>query len=89
MPTKGEKLLEKLRRSKAGWHAKELKELYESFGFTVVAGKSHDIVKHPDYPQLRYTLPRHAKELPKSYASETLKIIEILLELETNEDSDE
>lgn len=90
MARKAEKLLEKLRQNKAGWRANELKALYEGFGFTIRAGSNHDVVTHPDYPKLRATLPRHAKELLPTYASQALKNIEAVIALqESVEDEDE
>lgn len=82
MPSKAEKLLAKLRQNKAGWRAKELKDLYEGFGFIIRAGGNHDVVTHPEYPQLRAALPRHATELTKAYANQALKNIEALLALQ-------
>jgi predicted RNA binding protein YcfA (HicA-like mRNA interferase family) len=80
MTSKGEKLLEKMRRSKSNWTREDLIRLYDSFGFTITHGGSHDIVKHPDFHELRATLPRH-KFLAKGYVEYAVKLIDRLFEL--------
>jgi hypothetical protein len=44
-------------------------------------GGNHDIVKHPSYPFLRTTLPRH-RELAKGYVEFAVKLVDRLLELQ-------
>jgi len=58
MPSKAEKLLERMRRSKSGWKRKDIESLYEGFGFVLHHGAKHDYYLHPDYPKLRDTLKR-------------------------------
>jgi hypothetical protein len=84
MTSKGKKLLERMRRSKADWSAKDLIQLYESFGFIITHGSSHDIVKHTKYPYLRTTLPRH-NFLARGYVEFAIKLIDQLLVLEKQE----
>jgi predicted RNA binding protein YcfA (HicA-like mRNA interferase family) len=84
MTSKGQKLLEKMRNSKKGWKRIDLDHLYKSFGFVIQHGRSHDIVKHPDYPRLRTTLPRH-DPLAKGYVEETIKLIEELVKLNSQQ----
>jgi predicted RNA binding protein YcfA (HicA-like mRNA interferase family) len=81
MPSKAEKLLEQMRRSKSNWKRADLDKLYEGFGFIISHGGSHDIIKHPDFPELRTTLPRH-RELAKGYVEFAVKIIDRLLYLQ-------
>ena len=81
MPQKGLKLLESMRRSKAGWKRRDLDRLYSAFGFLISHGASHDIVKHPKYPHLRTTLPRHS-EIAKVYVEFAVKLVDELLALE-------
>lgn len=81
MTSKAEKLLERMRQSKAGWKRRDLDDLYEGFGFVITPGGSHDIVKHPDFPQLRTTLPRHS-DLAKGYVQFAIKLIDELKTLE-------
>jgi hypothetical protein len=59
MPQKAEKLLESMRSSANNWRRDDIVTLYKGFGFIITHGHSHDIVKHPEYPDLRTTLPRH------------------------------
>jgi len=60
--------------------------LYQGFGFIISAGSKHDIVKHPNYPALRTTLPRHAF-LAKGYVETAIDLIDRLLELEAKSGS--
>jgi hypothetical protein len=81
MPSKAEKLLEHMRNSKSGWKRPDLDKLYEGFGFIITHGTNHDIIKHPDFSQLRTTLPRH-RVLAKGYVESAVKLIEQLLDLQ-------
>jgi predicted RNA binding protein YcfA (HicA-like mRNA interferase family) len=76
-----------MRQSKNNWKRADLDKLYEGFGFVIKHGGSHDIVKHPDHPQLRTTLPRH-KSLAKGYVEQAIKLIDQLLEI-TKESTNE
>jgi hypothetical protein len=81
MPSRTDKLLEQMKNSKSNWKRNDLDRLYEGFGFIIKHGGNHDIVKHPKYPQLRATLPRH-REIAKVYVECAVKLIDTLLELE-------
>ncbi len=86
MPGRGaERLLARMRRSKADWKPSDLRRLYFGFGFEVDEGGSHSIFIHPVYPQLRATVPRHAP-LPKAYAAFAVKLIDELVDLMAGED---
>lgn len=63
------------------WKRTDLKSLYEGFGFTIRHGGSHDTVKHPDFPQLRATLPSHP-QLAKRHVQFAVQLVDRLLELE-------
>lgn len=95
MPPKADKLLRKLRQSKNGWSVKDLATLYGHFGFIIRSGSKHDIITHPDFPEIRDMLPRGSGELSPDYARDALKSIEMVLakqasnELEEIEDEDE
>jgi hypothetical protein len=89
LASKAEKLLERMRRSKSGWKRKDFDTLYEGFGFTIRSGSSHDIVSHPDFPELRDTLPRHSGELGKSYAKDAVKLVDELLRLQEGQAQEE
>jgi predicted RNA binding protein YcfA (HicA-like mRNA interferase family) len=79
-------LLERMRRSKAGWHERDLKELYEGFGFVRVEGSNHILYKHPKYPDLRATVSR-SSHLKVGYFSTAVRTIDKLLEREKEEQS--
>ncbi|MEK7324209.1 MAG: hypothetical protein AAB217_03000, partial [Chloroflexota bacterium] len=80
--------LERMRQSKADWKRRDLDKLYEGFGFVISHGKSHDIVKHPEFPELRATLPRHTY-LAKGYVEYAIKLIDKLQELRRKEAKNE
>ena len=84
MASKGGKLLEQMRGSKAGWGRRDLDRLYKSFGFHIRHGSAHDIVIHPKYPFLRATLPRHSS-LARGYVEYAVKLVDKLMELEKGE----
>ena len=81
MTQKGIKLLERMRQSRAGWKRQDLEQLYIAFGFLISHGARHDIVKHPDYPNLRTTLPRH-NEIAKIYVEIAVRLVDKLLALQ-------
>jgi predicted RNA binding protein YcfA (HicA-like mRNA interferase family) len=81
MPSKAKKLLEQMRNSKSNWKRTDLDKLYEGFGFVISHGGSHDIVKHPDFPRLRTSLPRH-RILAKGYVEFAVKLVDRLLEFQ-------
>lgn len=85
MTRKAIKLLERMRLSKTGWSAKDLFQLYEGHGFLIIHGSKHDIVKHPRYPNLRTTLPRH-DYLARGYVDYAVKMVDQLLALEKQEE---
>ena len=80
MTSKAEKLLERMRRTKANWKRHDLDTLYEGFGFVLRNGSNHDIVSHPEYPNLSDTLPRRRK-VPEYNVRKAIKHIDALLEL--------
>ncbi|MDX2077017.1 MAG: hypothetical protein SFZ02_11335 [bacterium] len=79
MSSKTDKLLKKLYQTKTGWSAKDLSTLYEHFGFTIRLGSKHDIITHPDFPEIRDMLPRGSSELSPDYARDALKSIKKVL----------
>lgn len=87
MTSKAQKLLERMKQSKAGWKRNDLDKLYTGFGFIISHGGSHDIVKHPDFPQLRATLPRH-NYLAIGYVEFAIKLVDMLLEMQKEKDDE-
>jgi hypothetical protein len=88
MSTGAEKLLERMRQTKTGWKPRDLISLYEGFGFVVTNRTNHVIVKHPDFPELRATIPRH-NYLLKPYVATAVKLVEKLMVLQQEEAQDE
>ena len=80
MPSKAEKILERMRGSKSDWTRADLDRLYEGFGFIIRHGGNHDIIVHPDFPELRATLPRH-RALARGYVEYAVRLVDKLLEL--------
>jgi hypothetical protein len=77
------RLLEGMRRNLSGWTIYDLKYLYNGFEFSIRHGRKHDIVKHPQYPILRATIPRkHSSGLAKGYISHAVKLIDQLERLQ-------
>jgi hypothetical protein len=70
-----------MRVSKSSWKRSYLDKLYLGFGFIISHGANHDIIKHPDFPILRTTLPRH-RELARGYVEYAVKLVDKLLELQ-------
>jgi len=87
MASKAEKLLERMRQSKANWKRRDLDALYKGFEFEITHGKSHDIVRHPQFPELRTTLPRH-NFIAKGYIEYAIKLIDKLQELRRQKEAD-
>ncbi len=64
--------------------------LDKGFGFEIRHGGNHDVVKHPKYPQLRATVPRHSP-IRKVYVKQAIELIEQLeklVEVEEEEKGD-
>jgi predicted RNA binding protein YcfA (HicA-like mRNA interferase family) len=78
-----------MRQSAANWTRDDLDQLYLGFGFELRQGGKHDVAKHPDYPQLRATLPRHATSLAKAYIRTAVKLIDELERLKAEEGFEE
>ena len=76
-----DKLLEKMRRSKAGWTCDDLDELYISHGFEMREGGKHRIYIHPKFSELRATVTR-SRSLPIGYITTAIKLIDKLCEME-------
>lgn len=74
-------LFEGMCRSKAGWGPVDLETLYVGFGFAMREGGKHRVYWHPKHPELRATVTR-AKDLPKGYVQEAIRLIRELKRLE-------
>lgn len=87
MPTSAEKLLTKAKNTQSGWNRQEIDRLYKGFGFIIRHGSNHDIVSHPDYPNLRETLPRHGIIKPV-YVRRAVRLINALLDQQENDSNE-
>lgn len=76
-----DRLLEKMRRSKAGWTFTDLERLYIGLGFEIREGGKHRIYVHPKFPQLRATVTR-SRSLAKVYIDHALGLADRLLKME-------
>jgi hypothetical protein len=71
---RGEKLLVRMRASKADWSVDELLAVYRWAGFTVREGTKHIVVQHPDFPSLVATVTR-SNPLPTGYIQALLDLV--------------
>lgn len=76
-----EKLLARMKRTKAGWTHKDLDTLYRGFGFEVEEDGPHSMYIHSTYPQLRASVTR-SHTVAIGYVQHALKLIEELKSLE-------
>jgi predicted RNA binding protein YcfA (HicA-like mRNA interferase family) len=86
--SQADKLLEKMKNSKAGWSADDLHTLYVGFGFEFREGGKHVIYIHPKYTELRATVARHGS-LAIGYIQHAISLIEKLKDLEKEAGFDE
>lgn len=77
MPSRAEKLLERLRNTKAGWSDADLFKLLSAYGFLSREGK-HTVYSHKDYDDLSLTVPRN-KNLRKTYPARAEKLIDEII----------
>jgi predicted RNA binding protein YcfA (HicA-like mRNA interferase family) len=72
-----EKLLQKARRSLAGWTAQDVDRLYKAWGFVVKKTSSkHTIYGHPDFPDITAAVTRSSGEISKGYVTDAIEAIE-------------
>lgn len=71
-------LLDRMRRSKAGWHLRDLDRLYIGFGFERVEGSKHVLYIHSRYSELRATVTR-STTIPKGYISHAVQLIDDMI----------
>ena len=83
MPRAAEKLLERMRASKASWAQRHLEELLVGFGFTYRVTGRDRLYFHPDHPEIFVYVPRHSKLL-KVYVANAVKAVDRLKRLEAD-----
>ena len=74
-------LLEKMRRTPAGWSSRDFEHLYEGFGFVKRDTGGHTVYYHPAYRELRATVPR-GRSLKNWVARDAVSVVDRLLSLE-------
>ena len=77
----GEKLLARMRVSKAGWKPRDLERLYLAFDFEIYEGGNHRVYRHRRFRELRATVPRHSP-IKNVYVAAATKLIDELKRLE-------
>ena len=82
--SRGEKLLARMRASKADWSAEEVVRVYLWAGFEVEQGAKHIVVQHPIHPALITTV-RRGNPLPTGYIETLLELVDELGRLEGGE----
>ena len=75
---RAERLLERLRHTRFGWGQDDFRRLYRAYGFEVIEGGRHIVVRHPEFPDLNTTVARH-DELDPAYARTAVRLIDELL----------
>ena len=76
-----ERLLDRMRRSKAGWTFADLECLYVGLGFEIREWGKHRLYVHSKFPQLRATVTR-SRSLAKDYIEHALDLAERLSKME-------
>lgn len=74
----GRDLLQRMERTPFGWGQEDFRRLYRAYGFEVIEGRRHIVVRHAEHPDLNTTVPRH-RELPPVYARTAVRLIKELL----------
>jgi hypothetical protein len=70
-----DKILEKMRNSKAGWRYNDVERVYLGHGFEMRHGSDHAVFFHPVHKQLRTTVARH-NPIPVGYVQTAIKLID-------------
>ena len=76
-----ERLLARMRATKAGWGQDDIRALLMDFGFQCEQGAKHCLYSHPKYPELYMTVARH-NSLAKGYISTAVRLVDRLKRLE-------
>jgi hypothetical protein len=80
----GDKILERMRRTKFGWGQCDFERLLTHFGFAYREGRDR-VYYHPKYRQLLMLVARHG-ELKPAYARQAVKLIDELKRLEAEDE---
>jgi hypothetical protein len=85
--SRGDRLLERMRRTKHGWRPADLQAAYRSAGFLYFANSKHDGYYHPRYSQLRTTVTR-SDPVKADYITVLISLIDQLEMLEAGNADD-
>jgi hypothetical protein len=86
--TREHELLTRMRQTPFGWGQDDFRRLYRAYGFDVIEGRRHIVVRHPHHPDLTTTVARH-QELPPAYARTALRLISELRRRTTSQGAQE
>jgi len=67
-----------MRQTRFGWGQDDFRRLYRAYGFEVIEGGRHIVVRHPEFRDLNTTVARH-DELDSAYARTAVRLIDELL----------
>jgi hypothetical protein len=76
-----ERLLARMRATKAGWGQDDIHTLLTDFGFICEQGAKHRLYSHSKYPELYMTVARH-NSLAKGYISTAVRLVDRLKKME-------
>lgn len=71
-----EKLLERARKSPAGWHKRDLDSLYSKWGFTIEERARHTMYRHPKHADLVTVITRSSGEVSSRYVQDAVALID-------------
>jgi hypothetical protein len=74
------KILERMRQTKHGFHSTDLDRVYTKYGFKKREGGNHTVYKHSRFPELRATVARHTT-VGAAYVEDLIQNINRLQEL--------
>ena len=74
-------LLERMRRTPAGWSSRDLARLYQGFGFVKRDTGDHTVYYHPVHREVRATVPR-GRSLKSWVARDAVSVVDRLVSLE-------
>ena len=77
-------LLDRMRRSKTGWRARDLERLYVGFGFRLTEGAKHTLYRHPKHKELRATV-KWADPIPTGYVVTAVRLVDAHIALQSSE----
>ena len=74
----GQDLRMRMQQTPFGWGEDDFRRLDRAYGFEVIEGRRHIVVRHPNRPDLNTTAARHQESAP-AYARTVVRLIEEML----------